>query len=416
MRIWAFPSFYPIDLPGKNNNGIFAHRQYKGLQHYDVELKVIQPIPWTPIFPFYYLHSHWLQFAKLNYPLQREYDGVKVYHPRWPNMKPYSLFKVTYETSYVKAVVQFFKTNNIKLDPATDIFYSQWLPESLLVQRAARILGIKSAVLAIGDDILILPQKSEANLDQFRETWEGADLRMAVAKNLAEEGNRQLGKKLAYHVVRRGVEYNLFKPVSPAEKREIRTEYKFPQDKIVVLCVGTAIVLKGWVDLLDALEKLKGVNPNFVLVGIYSGHSNVNLPEEVAKRSLNDQFIDMGSIAPGEMARIYAAADIFCLPSHSEGIANAVAEAMSTGIPVVTTNVGGHPELITNGVNGIMIPPKQPQLIFENLLALVNDPEMRKEIGNRARNFMVNEWGSFADNAKKLYQIFEDCLESGKKK
>ena len=99
--------------------------------------------------------------------------------------------------------------------------------------------------------------------------------------------------------------------------------------------------------------------------------------------------------------------DVFCLPSHWEGMANANIEAMSTGLPVITTNVCGHPELIEDGVNGILVPPKQPKILEEKLRALLADAVLREQLGKTARDFIVNKWGNFADNSKNLYKILQ---------
>ena len=121
-------------------------------------------------------------------------------------------------------------------------------------------------------------------------------------------------------------------------------------------------------------------------------------------------FINLGEVDPHKINRLYNAADIFCLPSHSEGIANCVAEAMSTGLPVLTTNVCGHPEIINSGVNGILVPPHNPGILTEALFALINDAGQREALGNNARNFIVNEWGNYTENAAKIYEIFERAL------
>ena len=85
-------------------------------------------------------------------------------------------------------------------------------------------------------------------------------------------------------------------------------------------------------------------------------------------------------------------------------------EAMASGLPVITTDMCGHPEIISNGVTGILVPPKQPDILSKELLALINDKEKRKFLGDNARNFIVNKWGNFYENAVKLYKKMEEKL------
>lgn len=413
MRVWAFPSFYPIDRPGQKWTGIFAHRQFQGLIANGAELQVIIPTLWYPPLPFAKLDKSWQKLAKNEpYPLERTLDGIIVHHPRINNNKPSAIFRKTHQERYVDSVCHFFKQKNIKLDPRVDIFYSQWLPESVHVQAAAHKLGLKSAILAVGDDVLTVPGKPMFPMEEFRKLWTEADCRLAVARYLGNEANLKLQLNLPFSAVYRGVEHDIFKPCSSEEKETYRKEFNFPSDKLVILSTGTAIVRKGWLDLLDALEIVVKTNKNFVLAAVYSGVADIKLKDEAEKRGLSNHFIRIGEVPPTQIRKIYNAADIFCLPSHWEGIANAVVEALSSGLPVITTHVCGHPELITTQENGILVPPKEPTLLARELISLLEGSARREQLGKTARHFIVNKWGSFTDNAKNLYNILDACLKN----
>ena len=113
MRIWAFPSIYPFPKPGLTYNGIFAHRQYKGLIENGAELQVIYPVFWHPVYPVSLLHHEWDTAQKAGFPLEREYEGIKVYHPRMPNIKPNRFVKKDKSERFVDTVVKFFKERSI---------------------------------------------------------------------------------------------------------------------------------------------------------------------------------------------------------------------------------------------------------------------------------------------------------------
>jgi len=405
MRIWAFPSFYPHDYPGMRWTGIFAHRQYKALIELGATLKVVQPVMWHPRSPFQKLNSNWKEVSRFAYPLSRVYDGIEVHHPRIPNMKPGRIFRTPYAQKYEDTIVEFFTKGGVAFDAAKDVFLAQWLPDAAMVVKAGRRLGVRTAVMAVGDDVLILPQANAARMQIFKETLRDADIRLAVAKYLGDEANKLLDTPVPFTVIRRGVNHDFFKPVSADEKVAIRKEYGLPQDKIVILMIGAAIERKGWLDMLDALAMLKKETDGFVLAAVYAGHEEVNLTAEAAKRGLAEHFIKLGEVEPRLMARVHNAADIFCLPSHSEGIANSVVEAMATGVPAVTTAICGHPELITSGKNGIMVAAHEPARLKDVLAELVASGELRAAIGSNARNFIVNEWGNYALNAAKLLDI-----------
>lgn len=78
------------------------------------------------------------------------------------------------------------------------------------------------------------------------------------------------------------------------------------------------------------------------------------------------------------------AADVVVLPSHQEGLPVVLMEATSVGAPIVATAVGGVPQVIANGVNGLVVPPGRPDLLAEALEALAVDPTLRKRLGKQA--------------------------------
>jgi glycosyltransferase involved in cell wall biosynthesis len=412
MRIWAFPSAYPYDMPGMSWSGIFAHRQYKALQVAGAEVNVVQPVMWHPGGVLSNLQPDWKEARRLNYPKERMYDGVQVYHPRVANMKPGRIFSKPYTERYADAVVNLFKEKRITPDPSVDIFYSQWLPEAYQAQAAARRLGIKTSILIIGDDILVYPHASEGNFNTIKTTVEQANGRFAVARYLGDEANKLLGTNYKFEAIRRGVNYDFFKPAEEGEKMTHRKEFGIPGDRTVILTVGSPIVRKGWLDLFDALKAIKQQGSDFVLAAAYSGPGEVNLNDEIAKRGLQDNFKDLGEVKPEVINKLYNTADIFCLPSHWEGIANCVVEAMASGLPVVTTNVCGHPEVIRSADTGVLLPPKEPALLAEKLTMLLNDKPLRTQLGKNARTFIVKEWGNFNDNAARLYGKLQSILDN----
>ncbi len=411
MNIWVFPSFYPSEAKGEQWKGIFVHRQLKGLQKCGANVQVIIPVNWAPLKPFSNLHAQWKAIADKNIPEVRQYDGITVHHPRVANLKPSRLFNKPYADRYRDCVVKFFSEQKLVLDPANDIFYSQWLPESGMVINAAELLGVKTAIMAIGDDVLIWPNENAQNKAKLVTTLQRASLRMGVAGFLGVEANKFLDKPVEFKVVHRGVDHWYFKPSSVDEKSNYRSQFGLPTDRLVILTVGTAIARKGWLDLMDALARIKNVFQGFVLAGVHAGPPDFDLDVEAEKRGLKDFFINLHEVKPSEASKVYNAADIFCLPSHWEGIANAVVEAMSSGLPVLTTDVCGHPELVESGFNGLLVPPKRPDLIEKELLELLTNASLRATLGNNAREFIVTKWGDFQSNSRVLFNLLQDACD-----
>jgi glycosyltransferase involved in cell wall biosynthesis len=102
---------------------------------------------------------------------------------------------------------------------------------------------------------------------------------------------------------------------------------------------------------------------------------------------------------PAVLARL----GIFCLTSDSEGTPNAILEAMSAGLPVVATRVGGIPRLVRDGVTGLLIPPGDDHALTDALRTLLRDPERAREMGKAGRARVEAEFGCDA-----IVRQFED--------
>ncbi len=387
--------------------GIFMHRQFKALQELGAKITVVVPVEDHPPFPLSILHADWSQAQKMNYPAEREYDTVLVLHPRISNPKPGKIFRKNYEQRFIDDLARYFTDKKLITTPNKTIFFAQWMPSAYKVTKLAKRLNVKTATMLIGDDVNVWPFASDTNKQQFVEGWRSTDLRLSVANYLAEQANKIVGDALPYHSIYRGTDTSIFKPVGAIEKQALRSKLGFNTETPLILCIGTAIVAKGWLNLLEALKDIAAQGIAFKLVCIYSGENNINIIEEATTRNANEYIIDIGEVPSKDIAQYMQAADVFCLPSHREGIANAVVEAMACGLPVVTTNICGHPELVANEEIGLLIPMQNIEALTDKIKILLKDKNLRASIGANAANYIKNVWGNTLTNNRKLLDLFE---------
>jgi len=149
---------------------------------------------------------------------------------------------------------------------------------------------------------------------------------------------------------------------------------------------GLDVLLKAW----NKFSKKSAVN--LVIVG--EGEERENLEKLTRELGIEDSVLFKGFV---DNARAHISDfDIFVMPSRSEGMPYSLLEAGSVGLPVIATSVGGIPEVIENGINGILVPPEDVEALFSSLLLFYENPRMRDRLGAAlketiSKDFSYNE-------------------------
>ena len=158
----------------------------------------------------------------------------------------------------------------------------------------------------------------------------------------------------------------------------------------VVLYVGRMRTRKAVAVLLEAFSRLLRSHPRAQLVLAGDGEHREALEQRARTLELDRSIRFLGAIPREQMGRWYGAADIYCLPSIYEGFPVAILEAMAAGLPVVSTTVSGIPEAVEDGVTGLLAEPEDAGKLAAALERLADDPELCRQMGDRARS-MVQE-------------------------
>jgi glycosyltransferase involved in cell wall biosynthesis len=154
------------------------------------------------------------------------------------------------------------------------------------------------------------------------------------------------------------------------------------------LFVGTYGARKGTSELVDALARLRGEG---VLIELDVAGKEEFRGEEAELRSrvhdsgLTDFVRFHGVLGIPALRELYESSHVFALPSRSEGLPMALLEAMAFGLPVVATRVGGIPDVIEDGENGLLIQPDRTDELADALRRLTSDPGLRERLGKLAR-------------------------------
>ncbi|UTB32993.1 MAG: glycosyltransferase family 4 protein [Methanobacterium sp. ERen5] len=180
-----------------------------------------------------------------------------------------------------------------------------------------------------------------------------------------------------------------------------------PHESEIILFFGSLVEYKGPDILLNAFKLVKNVFPTAKLIFAGRGHMDNQLKETAKQLKISEDVIFTGFVDDDEKPLYYKAADVFCLPStnlaESFGIVNL--EAMAAGIPIVSSNLGGIPDIVKNGENGLLSEPHDVKMLAENLIKLLENDSLRSEIGKTGLKLVNNyTWDEVTTKTEKLYR------------
>jgi glycosyltransferase involved in cell wall biosynthesis len=163
--------------------------------------------------------------------------------------------------------------------------------------------------------------------------------------------------------------------------------------KLVVTTVGNIRRVKGHDIFVKAAASILERFPNvsFSVAGdVLESDYLLELKDLVRDLNLSDHFHFVGGVT--NLRQHLSAADIFVLPSRSEGFSNAIVEAMAASLPVVATKVGGNAEAVIDGVSGFLVPPEDPAALAAAIIRLLSDPYRAKAMGLAGRALVAEKF------------------------
>jgi glycosyltransferase involved in cell wall biosynthesis len=415
VKILVLSTCYP--KRSQPNHGIFIHRQIQALAALGVECHVIQPVDWSPPAPIDRLHPHWRQ-ARIDLKDRlRSVEGIPVHHPPVYHPRPSRFFPGDYWDRVGHAVARFVARR--KALRSADLIYAHFLcHEGYVGLIVKRKLGLPLVAIARGDDVHAWPERWPDRNPKLAAVLGEADGLLACSRGLARDAARWATSGLAtpFEVVYNGIDTGVFSPAtSPNEKLEARCRLGLPVKKRLLLSVGTTIVAKGWLDLLDAFAApgQRARDWDIVMAGSRRSDNDLDLMAEAGKRGLQGRAHWLGCLPPEKMADLYRAVDLFALASHNEGLSNSMLEAMASALPVVVTDVGGHSDIVEDRVTGWLVPPRDVTGLTAALCEAMTDDEMAVKMAAGARERAI-ETGDYRKNARKLLRYFENVLSNGR--
>ncbi len=254
-------------------------------------------------------------------------------------------------------------------------------------------------VSAWGDDVLILPLKNRFIRYYTRKVLGSASLIYAVSRDIRDHLLHDFNvPPTRVNYLPFGIDTDLFRPDGTRNERDGSTIEVFSN--------------RGFYPVYDNETLVRGFalacarDPGFHLTLKGEGPEEQKIRALVAGLLLKDKVTFRNKTAYAEVPVDYRNADIFITTSVSDGTPVSVLEAMASGLLCIATSVGGIPEWVTSGENGILIDPRSPAQVAEALLSLARDPGLRTQLGAAARDMVVRNgnWKTLMIQAEKDYQ------------
>jgi colanic acid/amylovoran biosynthesis glycosyltransferase len=204
------------------------------------------------------------------------------------------------------------------------------------------------------------------------------------------------------HVVHCGVDTSKFQPNGKNGAQS---------GPVQILCIGTLHEVKGQKHLIEACRILKKQGIPFSCHFIGDGPDEQALAEQTRQAGLNDQIVFHGRLDQEEVLEFLHQADLLVAPSvpsrdgRREGIPVVLMEAMACGLPVVSSRLSGIPEIVSDGVNGLLTEPGDAQAIAEAITCLSVSPALRKQFGTAGRQTIEREF-DLPSSARQLARLF----------
>ncbi len=241
--------------------------------------------------------------------------------------------------------------------------------------------------------------------DACRKAAAAAAFFTVVSEELKEYFVRQLHiPEQSIEIIKNGVDTKRFEPKNG--KTKLRRIIPASFDGKILMCVGRLTEAKDHCTLLLAMKRLVEKNIDAYLVLIGEGELREDIESQINELGLHRNVRLLGNRT--DVNELMPCADVFVLSSRHEGLPMVLLEAMSCGIPVVASKVGGIPEIVRNGVNGFLVPSENPSVLADQLECMLT-VENAREMGRVGREMVARDF-SMVKTANQYARLYEKAM------
>lgn len=363
----------------------------RGAERGDWRVSVVNPIGLPPV-----ALGRYRALSKL--PPVAEEHGLTVHRPRFTLIPAVGARRNA--SAIAKATLPLVR--RIHAETPIDLIDAQFFfPDGPAAAWIAKEMGLPLSIKARGSDITYWGGLEFARQEMLEAAAYAKGL-LAVSGSMAEEMAAIGMERGKIHVHYTGLDRDRFRPLTHTQLRaQLGSELGFhiPDNAPLLVCVGALIERKGQDIAIAALAKTQGAR--LILVG--KGEDEAHLRGLARDLGVAERVHFAGSLDHDMLPLVLSAADVMVLPTANEGLANAWVEALACGTPVVTCDVGGAREIITNATAGRLV-SRDPESVAKGVAEVLNNPPMRQAAAAMAEKF------SWQTNAIELAAYYEGLV------
>jgi len=200
-----------------------------------------------------------------------------------------------------------------------------------------------------------------------------------------------IGQPHQHSTIRSGFDTREF--VSLLKPRaEARAHLGLPLASVIVGTVARLFPLKGHAEILRAARRVIAEQPDVLFVFVGGGPLRNDLERQVARSGMGRHVRFLGRVAPQEMATVFSSFDILVHASLREGLARVIPQGLLAGLPVVCYDLDGSSEVVTDGVNGFLVPARDTNVLAQRLALLIRDGALRSRLAGEGRQRIAKDF------------------------
>lgn len=390
MKILILSTMYPSSKV--YFSGVFVHEQVKALKKEGINLTVVSPVPYaSKILTLF--SKKWKNYSSIS-DLE-ELEGITIYRPKYIAL-PRGFLKNLWGYPYVYLLKKYFKKKNIPFE--FDLIHAHGsLPNDHGAYLISKKLDIPYLVTVHGDTVYVLT-KYPSRFKTSKKVLLNASAIITVSSQVSKRVEKYVIDKKKIVTILNG-----FNPIDYDIQKSKQTN-----DKLMILFVATLIERKGCEFLIKAFSQIYEKYENVQLVIGGGGQlleKMINLSKDLG---ISNRVIFKGTITHKKVIELMMQCDIFALPSWDEAFGVVYLEAMSLKKPIIATEEEGIADVVTDGLNGFLVKPKDVSSIITKLIPLIEDEELRREIGIKGYEKIKNL--TWQNNALNTIEVYKKCI------